>query len=258
MDTTKTNEARDQAHQRFDRIINVHVAALNAMRLVIALPEADLNLAALLRVRQGMKPGRAEVTSEFVHESLAVAHAEQAVGFATMRGLTLVSACGALEYLIKATYVDLAATDPSVASSRITPFKLKLSAADVLGLDPIEQWHQIADALLTTLGQESPRMHQRASKMLLQYAPNPCGEDDLRHLNEALSDAEKRLLDEAFLVRNCLVHNGGKVSSALAHFRGQITSRGESIMLDQAYGADLLAALRKFAGAVYGLGSTSL
>lgn len=254
MDPAKTSEDRDQAYEQFKRIIDVHMSALSALRLMVALPEAEHGLAALLHLRQGMGPNRAQPTLDFAGDLIALARLEQEDQFATLRGLTLVSACGALEYLLKATFVDLAATDLGAATKRINSLKLRLPAADVLGLQPVEQWHQIADAALLSLGQDFPRMHSRASALLLKYAPNPWGEDDHRHLSGALTEPKQRLLDEAFLVRNCLVHGGGKVSSTLAHFRGAPANRGQPIRLDSASGPNLIAVLRDFADAVVTLG----
>ena len=58
-------------------------------------------------------------------------------------------------------------------------------------------------------------------------------------------------LDEAFLTRNCLVHNGGRVSSALArHTRRQV---GEPITFDAGVLAPMLRPKRDLAGALSAL-----
>lgn len=139
---------------------------------------------------------------------------EGARGYEVIRGSALIAACGAFEYLIKAVFVDQATIQPDKAADLLTGTKIRMPASDVLGLPLVEQWYAIADELfkLPADGQ----MHGRVKRMLSEYVYLPQGAEQRLLLVEALADVDIHKFNEAFLIRNCLVHNGGRVSLELA------------------------------------------
>ena len=59
-------------------------------------------------------------------------------------------------------------------------------------------------------------MNLRVRRFLLDYTYVEDRDKDLADLTSIFDGTNSAKLDEAFLTRNCLVHNGGRVSSALA------------------------------------------
>ena len=244
MNPDQTSRERQRAFEAFDRIYSVHRAALQVFALVPSLPDAESLLQTQIRLNQVKDGNLGADASQSAAQLLAAASAERDRGLETMRRLTLVSVCGALEYLVKAVLVDQAANDPDAATGLLSKAKVKLNAADVLGLTPLEQWFVIADRLYEQLAEQSPMTYERSVRMLTEFAPFPPGEDQKQHVINALNKDEIRFFNEAFLVRNSLVHNGGKVSTALARFAK--TRRGELVVLNSKYGTPMLNALGKF------------
>jgi hypothetical protein len=249
MDTTHTSVERDRAREAFFNILQTHMATLQALRLVSAMPDAAVFVGAQLRLKRGMRADPGSLIGEEAQSFVLMAQDEQERGFSTMRGMTLVAICGALEYLIKAAFVDQVAADLDKASALLVTHKIMLNAADVVGLTQSEQGYAIADLLFRKLAADTPSMYRRAVRFLTECAPVPFGEDQKQQTAGALDSAEARLFDEAFLVRNCFVHNGGRVSIHLARVTGQ--TRGSLIVLDHAYGSRLIRAVRKFGQDVF-------
>jgi hypothetical protein len=245
MNTDQTSRERSRAFEAFSRIYDVHRAALQVFALVPSLPDAESLLETQIRLAQMRAGNLGTDVSQSASQLLAAVTAERERGLETMRRLTLVSVCGALEYLVKAVLVDQAAIDPDAASSLLTKAKVKLNASEVLGLTSLEQWFVIADRLYEQLAEPYPLTHERSVRMLTEFAPFPLGEDQKAHVVKALTKDQIRCFNEAFLVRNCLVHNGGKVNSPLARFARK--QRGDLIVLDSKYGTPLLNSIGKFA-----------
>lgn len=137
---------------------------------------------------------------------------EERRGFQVIRGSALIAVCAAFEYLLKATFVSQAERDPKEAAALFAGLKIKVLASDVLGRSKTEQWFAIADEVFGRMSE--PQMHKRVRKFLLDftYLPAPLPgmtTSDTQALEKAFDGIESDKLDEAFLTRNCLVHNGG-------------------------------------------------
>lgn len=131
----------------------------------------------------------------------------------------MIAACGAFEYFVKAVFVDQAATSPSEAAARLAKTTIRIKAADVLGLPVEDQWHAIADRLLEQLGEQHPLMAGRVRQFLLDYTHLP--ESAKEQIEGVFAEVDTKRLNEAFLIRNSLVHNGGRTSVALARCTGR-------------------------------------
>lgn len=160
-------------------------------------------------------------------------------GFRVIRGAALIAACSAFEYLIKATFVSQAAFDPAAAAGLLVDTRLKVPAADVLGAPATELWFAIADQLFEQMPNPPRQMHQRVRRFLLDYTYAADREEYLSDGKRVFEDMDCPKLDEAFLIRNCLVHNGGRVSSALARH----TQRPVGVLIE--FDAGLLGPILK-------------
>ena len=100
-----------------------------------------------------------------------------------------------------------------------------MNAADVLGLPVMEQWYAIADKLFDQLAQSGRQMFKRVERLFLECGYLPQRPEQIYQLKEAFDAADRDKFNEAFLVRNCLVHNGGRVSSALARHAKQVAGQ---------------------------------
>lgn len=238
MEVERTTKERERAYTGFTDIAAAHNSALAALNLLTTLPNVDELIAAQLKLL--VAGARDDVTfADMATESASLvenAKLQRTQGFSTLRAMSLIALCGAFEYLLKAVLVDQAAYDPDRASDLVARSKVKLSAAEVIGLTPAEQWYEVADRLFASLAEGFPLAHQRSNRMLLEFVHLPLGKMQKDNIETALTPDESRKFNEAFLIRNCLVHNGGRISSALARYSS--LQRGLLITLNkEQYGA---------------------
>lgn len=249
MDALAARIERDRAVEAFDRIMQSHKAARLALGVMATLPSAE----SLAAAQAWMLMGRPEDTSFasltlLAQQRVETSQVEMQRDFETLRQVSLISLCGAAEYLVKAVFVDLAAADPALAAARLQKAKIKLSAEEVLGLSAVEQWFLIADRLFESLASSDPLIYPRVKKLLSEHAYLTLGPVESEWIQSPLTEEDERRLNEAYLVRNCLVHNGGKVSSTLARYARR--ERGSVLALDGSYGAELMLAVVRSAQSI--------
>jgi hypothetical protein len=242
----------ERAEAHFKAVLAVHSAAISAFEVLPTLPESEGILTTSLRLKRGMQSTDSLESlacgAQSIHEAMA---AERDRGFRVIRGSALIAACAAFEYLIKATFVSQALLQPSAAAALLADTKVKVLAADVLGTPPMEQWFAIADQLFEQMPDKPRQMHLRVRRLLLQYTYVTSRDKDLSYIELIFGTMNVAALDEAFLTRNCLVHNGGRVSSDLArHTRRRI---GEPITFDAGAIAPMLKPMRDLAGVLSAL-----
>ena len=209
---------RERAFARFNSVFEVHQAVLQIFETLSSMPNSMEALKANIQLRKGMDPRVTQSQlNDYVQEMFTIVDNEKASGYATVRSSTLISICGAFEYLVKATFVSHALEKPDEAASLLAKKKIRLLASDVLGAPPSEQWHVIADRLFEQLADDERQMHKRVRVFLLEFTFLSDRADQTQRIEEAFEKIELEKFDEAFLIRNCLVHNGGRVSAALAH-----------------------------------------
>ena len=210
-------DERERACEHFRAVLAVHSAVIAAFEIIPTLPESEGVLATSLRLKRGMQSTDTSESlargAQSIHEAMVD---ERDRGFRVIRGSALITACAAFEYLVKATFVSQAAFDPTAAAGLLVDTRLKVPASDVLGAPATEQWFAIADQLFEQMPSPPRQMHQRVRRFLLEYTYVADRDRDLSDVMRIFEDMDSAKLDEAFLIRNCLVHNGGRVSSALA------------------------------------------
>ena len=178
---------------------------MRAFELLAMLPGPEDNLTAMLRVRHGCNSTDTfdsyRERAQGVLDNIA---AERTRGFQVIRGSALTAACAAFEYAVRATYVSQAVDEPSGVST----------------LPSIEQQFADADQLFQRLARspKSKAMHKRVREFVLEYAR--LSNEHKAAFSTVIDRIDGVQLDEGFLVRNCLVHNGGRVSTDLAQIPG--------------------------------------
>lgn len=242
-----TRSERERAFTRFEAIERVHSAAMETFRIVATLPDAPALISTSVRLRLGMTPDltseRADDHADQILETLA---AEKARDYEVIRGSALVAVCGAFEYLVKATFVDQAACAPQQAAALLAKSKIRLSANEVLGTSVSEQWFAIADRLFEQMAESHPQMYQRVQRLLLDFTAVDQAQTNM--LRKSFKRADPKKFNEAFLVRNCLVHNGGRVGAQLARASG--LSVGDPISLARPRLQVMLRPIRELAQAL--------
>ena len=222
LDILQSLDEQQRACTYFRAVLSVHSAAIQAFRVLPTLPESDGIVATVLRLKDGLKSSDGEAYLRYARQISATMADERDRGYKVIRGSALVAVCAAFEYVIKATFVSQAAYDPRAAAELLRTTKLRIRASDVLGMPETEQWFAIADQLFDQLAETDPAMHKRVRRFLLEFTYLPGRNTDLTAMTKALDGLQVGgTFDEAFLTRNCLVHNGGRVTAVLARISGQ-------------------------------------
>ena len=243
MEAERTVQELNRAEDQFREIVQLHIAARRSIILAATVPGAEAMLQAQIAMNERLKHGVGIDTIDDAEDVLVTARRELGDDFVRLRRATLVAMCSAFEYLVKAVYVDQASTDPVEAGRRLDGVNVRLRASEVVGLDATERWYLVADRLLDYLGDQSSvksrGVGERARRLLIDFVPW----DAIRAqgVEDAFSGSRLDMLNEAFLVRNCFVHNGGRVNAALSRLPGR--AYGEVVVLDRQYGPRLMQAV---------------
>ena len=204
-------------------VLAVHDAAIKAFEVLPTLPDPDAFVATVLRLKHGMKTTETTESSlESAQSMLDVISAKRDRGYQVIRSSALLAVCAAFEYLIKATFVSQAAFDERAAADLWVDIKFKGLASDILGVSKKEKWLAIADQLFNQMPDPPKTMHLRVIRFLRTYVYLVDRRKDAVTLEAAFKAVDTKKLDEAFLTRNCIVHNGGRVNNALASVAGRL------------------------------------
>ena len=243
MEAARTFQELNRAEDQFREIVDLHIAARRSIVLAATLPAAEAMLHAQIAVNERLKHGVDIDAIDDAEDVLTTARREVDDDFVRLRRAMLVAMCSAFEYLVKAAYVDQASTDPAEAGRRLDGVNVRLRASEVVGLDATERWYLVADRLLDHLGDQSNAKSRgfgdRARRLLIDFVASDNART--RGIEGAFSEGRLEKLNEAFLVRNCFVHNGGRVNAALSQITGK--TYGDMLVLDRKYGRALMQAV---------------
>ena len=254
-----SNESK-RAYERFGAILKVHGAAIHIFETLPSFPNGREAIVTGIRVNRGMDPDYThDRVDRFVEELLDAVQDERNAGYATILSSALIAACGAFEYLVKATFVNQALSEPTKAAALLAKKRIRLLASEVLSCQETEQWFLVADRLLDQLAEDERQMHKRVKLFLLAYTLLPLrAEQEIEieiEIEKAFAELDIAKFNEAFLVRNSLVHNGGCVSAALSQSSGRRI--GEPIVLDHKSVRMLIQQLQTLADALHSLWMTT-
>ena len=234
-----------RAYERFKNVLDVHGAAIITFETYPTLPTVDDAVSTGLRMRSGMKPENPNSpTIERALRLRKIVEAERDRGYEVIRSSALVAACGAFEYLLKATYVSQALLRPTEAADMLSDARVKFSASEVMGKADAERWYVIADSLFKESSQTGRLMYSRVKHFLVEYVHMPNSDAEVE-LQSTFTDIDRQRFDKAFLLRNCIVHNGMRVGMELARHTG--AGLGQEISFQKETLQPLLAPIRSVA-----------
>ncbi len=216
-----SSSERQRAHDRFNSILAVHGAAMNIFEVLPSFPNGHAAMVAGLRLNRGMSLDYTSAQFDsYVAKVFADVEREKSAGYSTILSSALVAACGAFDYLLKVTFVDQALLGRGEAATLLPKRKLTLSAAEVLASPETEQWFLIADRLFEQLG-EDQLPDVRVKALLGKHTYLPQGAEQEQSIAEVFKKLNIEKFNDAFLIRNCIVHFGGRVNAKLAHYSGR-------------------------------------
>jgi hypothetical protein len=171
-----------------------------------ALEDVD-RIGALIKGGNGFQPGDGWALHNDPFEVKSAAIREVGRSFTTYRKFVLISACAAMEHLWKATFVEATLRDSGVLAE--LDVKLTLAPADVIGLTDEEKLFAVADELY-----RSPSRHRKNWSHFDRFdylvaSLLPLSASRRLEVQAWLKETDKELFNEAFQVRNRLVHGGG-------------------------------------------------
>ena len=210
------------AYSELRWIIRTHTAIILSLDLVATMPEIVSVITGTYQVRRKFvptaAPGRA---AEIAREVQECAQEERLSDFETVRKSALVSGCSALEHLFKAFFVEWAEFDQSKVDAALSR-QVRISGQEYLSQEPRDRLFILADKIY----QDMPGKSQldRMTAYVKEMVPHTSDE-----FIQSVAKLNARNFNEAFAVRNCLVHHGARVNQLLSKFPN--FELGESIKL---------------------------
>jgi hypothetical protein len=169
-------------------------------------PDGPAKLGLMVQVKQGFKkPGD---TFQGVGNTLFEWVSKEREGdFATLRRSTLVAACAAFENLAKAFFVEWAEWDISKVEGALSK-RLTLHGDELL-LDERDRLFVLADVLYKDAKGKS--FSEKIHAFVRDAVP-----EQYAGFKAEMGKVSADSFNEAFLIRNCIVHRGGKADRRLA------------------------------------------
>ena len=184
-----------------------------ATNLMLSADGIQPRILAILKALNGFPPEKdQEHWGEFVDNLIAWAHEEQENDFQGVRRSALVSTCSALEYSAKCLFVARAELEPASLDA-ISTKRLSVSLGDYVSAAPRDRYFALADKLFQEV--ESKWHFDKFSNFVKTIAPELHTEYIASLLGIAKND-----FNEAFAVRNCVVHHGSRVSTFMSRIDG--------------------------------------
>jgi len=190
----------------------------STLRMAIQLVASNPDLAALLEAQLKLNAGFVQnatkaSSSNAADRAIEVARNLVESDFQVLRRSGLIGLCASLEHLVKCIIVEWSELAPQKVHG-LEHLKISLQASDFLEADQRDRFFLIADKIY----QEAQSSRGHADKIRNIMRTNlPDQYDIFKSEASAINELD---LNEAFLVRNCLVHHGAKVNRPLAKLDG--------------------------------------
>lgn len=217
---------KDLAYDNYESVRRNYFVSLMAAKLMLGNDHAKDQIDAHLQAVGGFDPKVDKSRLRALGDDLVDwANEESATDFQGIRRAYLVSACGALENLAKCCFVSWVNDDPATIE-RISARKLSVSLSEFVDGDRQERIFAAADRIFQDTG--GRRHFQKFCTYVKPLIP-PQNETELANFDTV--DPES--FDEAFMVRNRLVHHGARAEPRLAKAFG--ISQGESLKISRVH-----------------------
>lgn len=217
---------KDLAYDNYESVRRNYFVSLMAAKLMLGNDHARDQIEAHLQAVGGFDPKADKLRlRELGDDLVGWAHEESGTEFQGIRRAYLIGACGALENLAKCCFASWVNEDPATME-RIRARKLSVSLSEFLDGDRQERIFAAADRVFQDT--ESRRHFQKFCAYIKPLIPVQ-NEAELANFDAVDSDS----FDEAFMVRNRLVHHGARADPRLAKAFG--ISQGEPLKISRVH-----------------------
>jgi hypothetical protein len=191
-----------------------HVAARTAFQLLAD----NSDLRPLIQAQFQMNAGFEKVGDDSPYSSAAdrvIEIAQELVNtdFQSPRKASLISYCSALEHLAKCFFVEWAELMPNRVRGLDT-VRISLQASDFLDSELRDRLFLVADKIYQEAS-AGKGYFDKLRNIVNTYVP-----DEIEGLDSKIGKVNKDDFNEAFLVRNCLIHHGATVNRQLSRCAG--------------------------------------
>lgn len=162
--------------------------------------------------------------------------------FEPIRRTGLVELCSAIEYQFKVTIVEWAEANSKVLTG-LENVKVRLPAEALLEGSQRERLHALVDWIY----QDVSSANGHLKKICAIVGKHLKSKSDL--FSKSLSEVKQEVFDQAFVVRNCLVHDGGIVNSRVSKILHQ--KIGDELHLSKTTMSAFLSEVEKVSDAIF-------
>ena len=207
-----------EANQRFWNVRDAYYTAVALVRQLAINSDLADTLAIQGIIRNGLRDEidhhKLQSISEFVF-NFAVSQSHN--DFQDYRHFAIVGMCSALEYSLKSLFVDFVKFK-KLSLDRLADKSVRVNAWDLASLDREDRLSILADKLYQDAEKKSA--FEKFKYYLSEVIVCPAEE-----WKEAIARVDVENFNEAYLVRNCIVHHGARVNSLLGKKSGFEVSR---------------------------------
>ncbi len=196
-------EAANQGYEYLAQIVGQHDLCTACLKIVGRQGHDVENIKVTLHEKHGFDPERTRrITSVVVQDIIDQAKLSECQEFSLLCTNTLVALCGGLENLVK-DVVALAFVENIQFVEKLADQSLRVYASDILTRTDEERARSLVDALYQKEG--AKRGHTERFMQFLRYIDREI----------AIEKQSGTAIDEAYEVRNAIVHRGSKIDHRL-------------------------------------------
>lgn len=237
------------AHDELRFIRYAHSASIVAIQMLATNNEIRPHVETLFRINAGFLPVGDGAYSGAASRAIDVASDLVSSNFQVLRRSSLISLCAALEHLLKSVLVEWSEFAPEKIAG-LEQVKISIHASDFLEAEQRDRLFLVADKLYQDAS-SAKSYFEKLRAIFRTHLP-----DQTAALAIELKNISENDVNEAFLIRNCLVHHGAKVSRFLSS-RTEM-EHGSPIILSAKSLGRYFDAIEKLADAVVSCSVTSL
>ena len=214
-----------EAQQRFWNVRDAYYTAVALVRQLAINSDLADTLAIQGYIRNGLREQidhqELQSTSDFVSK---FAVSQLTNDFQDYWHFAIVGRCSALEYSLKSLFIDLVKCK-KLSLDRFADKSISVNAWDLASLDKEDRLSLLADKFYQDAAAKRPAF-EKFKYYLSEVIACPAEE-----WKEAIARVDVENFNEAYLVRNCIVHHGAKVNSLLGKKAG--FGIGREIVVDK-------------------------
>ena len=239
-----------EAKQRFSNVRDAYYTAVALVRQLAVNPDLGDTLAIQGFIRNGLKEQVDNQKLKDVSESVTrFAKSQLENDFQDYRHFAIVGICSALEYSLKSLFID-SVQCRKLSLDRFADKSINVNALDFSSLDREDRLSLLADKFYQDAAAKKPAF-DKFKFYLSEVIFCPAEE-----WKDIIAKVDVENFNEAYLVRNCIVHHGAKVNSLLGKKSG--FKVGEKIVVDKKRFDRYFSTIRAMGDALNAVAAVSL